>query len=213
MFRPVIVLAATLNWVFTSLAIVVVLVLIGRDLMILPEDLEEPALASFERQRWRHHSPDAWQDFTPGVLDYHWAGGRKVWIVGVKNRIKTEDLSSPEWASQWARQKAIVINIEQYGWPFLCAYKERWNQKQGSNIVVQGENVFVIGSLRLPSRIMGLGLIGNTLIYGAFAWVILMSIVLTRRWNRLRSGRCPNCAYFLQDRIADGCPECGWNRS
>ena len=211
MFRPAIMLAAILIGVFVSLTIVVAIALIGRDPIPL-DYLKEAEYAAFERLRWGHHSPEAWQDFTPWILDYHWAGGRFVSIFGVKNEVQTDDYSSPECASQLARREGYSIDIEQYGWPLLCAYKEKWSETLGRNVVSHDENIFVIGSHRLPGRILGLGLIGNTLIYGSFAWIILMSIVLACRWYRLRSGRCPNCAYRLGDQLDNGCPECGWNR-
>ena len=212
MFRPAMIIAALLIGLFTSLAIAVVIALIGRDPIPL-ENLNDIAFDGFERQRWLHRSPDAWQDGLPIVADYHWAGGRLIWIMGVKNEVTAEDPSSPEWASQWARRKAFSIIIEQYGWPLLCAYKEKWSETQGRNQVDSGENLFVIGKHQLPRRILWFSLIGNTMIYGSITWIIMMSIVLIRRWNRLRSGRCPHCAYRLQDRIAGGCQECGWNRT
>ena len=211
MFRPAMMLAAILIGVFTSLAIVIVIALIGRDPIPL-DYLEDAEYSAFELQRWRYRSPEAWHEFTPWVLDYHWAGGRFVSIFGVKNEVQTDDYSSPEYASQLARREGYTIDIEQEGWPFFCAYKEKWSQTQGRNQVDSGENILVIGTHRFPRRILWTGLIGNTLIYGSFAWIIMMSIVLARQWYRLRSGRCPNCAYRLQDRIAEGCPECGWNR-
>ena len=213
MFRPVMMFAVILIGVFTSLAIVVVIVLIGRDPIPIG-NTEDASFAAFERQRWGHHSPDAWQEFVPWVQDYHWNGGRFVVILGVKNRVTSDDdPSSPEGAAKYARQETFVIYAEQFGWPFFCAYKERWSQTQGRNQVDSGENILVIGKHRIPRRILWTGLLGNMLIYGAFVWMIMMSLSLARRWNRLRSGRCPQCAYRLQDRIAEGCPECGWNRS
>ena len=205
-------LAAILIGVVISLAIVVVIVLIGRDPIPIG-DLTETAFGGFDRQRWRHRAPEAWQDFTPWVMDYQWAGGRLVTIFGTKNEVQTDDYSSPEFASQLAKREAYSINIVQEGWPFYCAYKEKWSQNQGNNLIVRGDNILVIGKHQFPKRIMWTGLLGNTLIYSLFAWVIMLSLSLTRQWNRLRSGRCPNCAYHLQDRIDEGCPECGWNRS
>lgn len=46
-----------------------------------------------------------------------------------------------------------------------------------------------------------------------FGWVFVLTIRIGRKLKRLlKLNRCPRCDYDLRNRLADGCPECGWWR-
>lgn len=49
-----------------------------------------------------------------------------------------------------------------------------------------------------------------------FAWLIWLLVEAVRIGRKLKHfvklNRCPNCGYDLRERIAEGCPECGWGR-
>lgn len=69
-------------------------------------------------------------------------------------------------------------------------------------------------ALRLPLIPVAEGFAINTALYTA-AWTLpyLLLLGLRRfRTRRRRRGQCPKCAYDLQHKFLDGCPECGWNR-
>lgn len=57
------------------------------------------------------------------------------------------------------------------------------------------------------------GLIINTIFYSIIIFMFLFGVQYVRKLIRRLSGRCPMCTYDLQNNIASGCPECGWNRS
>lgn len=69
----------------------------------------------------------------------------------------------------------------------------------------------------LPCRPLWRGLISNTIAFGA-VWGLVM---LGAKWvwrqrpsvRRRRRGWCVRCGYDLLGDFANGCPECGWNRT
>lgn len=64
----------------------------------------------------------------------------------------------------------------------------------------------------LPIMPVWAGLAGDTLIFAAAWWLLLLAPRPLRAGLRRRRGRCPACAYDLRRDLAGGCPECGWNR-
>lgn len=57
-----------------------------------------------------------------------------------------------------------------------------------------------------------LGLCVNTAFWGAL-WLVVLAVPAAMRGSRRRAkGLCPACAYDLKGQLAEGCPECGWNR-
>src|SRR5262245_32202201 len=68
----------------------------------------------------------------------------------------------------------------------------------------------------VPYRPVWVGLVVNTVFYGLVWWAIISAGVWLvgggRAQARLRRGHCPACGYDLLGNVAEGCPECGWNR-
>lgn len=64
----------------------------------------------------------------------------------------------------------------------------------------------------LPYDPIWLGLIANTITYGAVWWIIIFGPFLLRKKIRRQRGLCPECAYDLRGDLLSGCPECGWGR-
>ena len=64
----------------------------------------------------------------------------------------------------------------------------------------------------LPLMPIWRGLAADTAIH-AGAWLVAIPVFIRiRAVIRGHRGLCPACAYDLQHRHTDGCPECGWNR-
>jgi hypothetical protein len=66
--------------------------------------------------------------------------------------------------------------------------------------------------IRLPTRPLWLGLLGNMLSSTALPPVTFFGLGFIRHRLRTRRGHCPACNYDLRADLAAGCPECGWNR-
>jgi hypothetical protein len=60
-----------------------------------------------------------------------------------------------------------------------------------------------------PYRVEWLGIVVNSLSYGALSWLIVRGPFKLRRLVRWRSGHCINCGYDLRGGPHDFCPECG----
>ncbi len=97
------------------------------------------------------------------------------------------------------------------GWPFRCVI--------GSNSKTSGytgsSGIHIVGASKtywICSHPYWPGLAANTAIYASVWWIGLFGFAAIRRSIRVRRGCCPMCAYDLRHKIAEGCPECGWNR-
>jgi len=62
------------------------------------------------------------------------------------------------------------------------------------------------------------GFVIDLLFYAAIWFGVFFGFTSTKRFIRVRRGRCPRCGYNLRGArveppaISAGCPECGWNR-
>jgi len=137
------------------------------------------------------------------------------------------------------------------GWPFLaarCSYLSQWN--------VSPDPVVSWGLLLIPQRfrygenpdstrrILPLvpiwpGFLINTIFYAAIWFALFFGLTSSKRFIRVRRGRCPRCGYDLRGQVervrgepprtsadpaglrtqdsslrtSHGCPECGWGRA
>lgn len=97
------------------------------------------------------------------------------------------------------------------GWPFLCVWgRTDSNVNHSPQNTHTGLSHVTVRKVRRAFPWLPLlpGLVANTVIYaGPMLALWFAGVWLHRRWRRLR-GRCPNCAYPMQDGVAV-CPECG----
>ena len=59
----------------------------------------------------------------------------------------------------------------------------------------------------IPYYVHPLGLLVDTLLFAAMAWMLLFAPGVVRRTHRRRAGKCLRCGYLLKGRSP--CPECG----
>jgi len=52
----------------------------------------------------------------------------------------------------------------------------------------------------------------DVLVFTLAAFGLLQLIRFVTADVRMKGGRCPECNYDLQERLNEGCPECGWGR-
>lgn len=109
------------------------------------------------------------------------------------------------------RQRAVGIAA---GWPFLCVWgRTDHNVNHDPQAKHTGLSHVTIDQTTqakqaFPWIPLWFGLAGNMVLYGGVLLIMWFALVwLHRRWRRWR-GRCPNCAYPMQDGVAV-CPECG----
>jgi len=65
----------------------------------------------------------------------------------------------------------------------------------------------------LPTRVHGPGFLIDTLLYAAIWFGVFFGFASAKRFISTKRGRCPRCGYDLRGQLAQGCPECGWNRA
>ena len=92
------------------------------------------------------------------------------------------------------------------GYPFKCAvgYWESDGDRAWLVEVTQVRHRTIV----TPLRPMWLGLLGNTLVYGALVLVAWIGVRFMRTRGRRTRGRCVACGYELGDGI-EVCSECG----
>lgn len=119
--------------------------------------------------------------------------------------------SRPYWLRWGEHNDPQISRGVAAGWPWLCVWGRTDNnvnhdpqdRRTGLSYVRVGRATRAFPWLPLVP-----GLIGNTVFYALPLIVLWYAMVgLRRRWRR-RRGRCPNCAYPMQDGVAR-CPECG----
>ena len=113
MFRPAIMFTALLIGVLVSLAIVVIVILIGHS-RYSDEDEEDVVCSDFELQRWRHCSPARFHESTLFVSVGSWFGGRNALLVHGLNESQSEVASSPEGRRPFKDHTAFAMFITQY---------------------------------------------------------------------------------------------------
>jgi hypothetical protein len=102
------------------------------------------------------------------------------------------------------------VRVDARGLPFLAMSHRR----KDLNVYDGVESTFRPfpggGPRVLPLRIHWSGFIGNTLIYAALVWAVLLGPATARRAMRRWGARCLSCGYALRDLAV--CPECGERR-
>ncbi len=61
----------------------------------------------------------------------------------------------------------------------------------------------------LPLRPIWPGLVANSVVWGAVAWLLYFAFCAHLKQRRRKRGLCPNCRYDLKGAISEVCPECG----
>lgn len=119
---------------------------------------------------------------------------------------------------------SIIIECYGTGWPSPCLWRAlvevdgsstktpRWTWNIDG---LQAESSWngILEPLQLPLRPIWPGLLVNTAFYAALWSLPLSALPLLKHRRRKRRGHCPRCNYDLKGALAQGCPECGWNRS
>jgi|GEM_PF-4276421 len=103
------------------------------------------------------------------------------------------------------------------GWPFLCVWGRTDNNvNHKPQARHTGLSYVVVNKAQRTTRAFPWlplipGLAANVLFYAITLLVLWSMFVWMHRGARRRRGRCPNCAYPMQDRV-EKCPECGMPR-
>jgi len=115
-----------------------------------------------------------------------------------------------------------------YGWPLPCMWYQVVGQKYF--FLLEGNTEygdFIYGAwflggqldsvshdyTAIPLRPMWKPLLVNVGFYALIWWLLLFAPGRLRRALRRQRGACPQCGYALRGELAQGCPECGWNRA
>lgn len=162
-----------------------------------------------------------------------WATGDSAYL-GVGRAQSAEELL-PRWAGFVRPSTAdtaipyVFRYAEAHGWPMLALWSGREYdafQTAGATIssAVKVQHGYLLPQDRhkphdlvavvrvIPLAPIWPGFLGNTMIYAGALWLLHWTVVMVRRLARLRTGRCPRCAYDLSGNFGCGCPECGWRR-
>lgn len=108
------------------------------------------------------------------------------------------------------------------GWPMVSLVCVGTHMRPEGEHIVQGgltverDNPSPVRSEPLryyyPYRPLMFGTIVNTALFAVLLAVPFVAALGGRRLWRYERGRCPRCAYDLQQDFKSGCPECGWGR-
>jgi hypothetical protein len=142
-----------------------------------------------------------------------------------------ELLTSEEWPRDVTFPRTpyavFAVDLRAYGWPMHALYRvdryTGWSAGAGtwardSAVMLPGttapDRIATPGPIVLPIGVRLLGLVANTIFFGAAWWAVLAgsrSISRHRRARRLaRRGLCLRCGYDLRGTPAGAvCPECG----
>jgi len=153
------------------------------------------------------------------AAEYSTFGGEKVGdeIVGSIGVVKLNSIKAlPDWSRLGIRSDNpnILANEEQgSGWPSLsmcCTlYEIGINPPREIAQPSSGLHIF---NRQLPLRPIWPGFLIDTIIYAAILFGVFLGFTSAKRFIRAKRGRCPRCGYDLRGQLAQGCPECGWNR-
>ena len=121
-------------------------------------------------------------------------------------------------------QSPTTLIEEAFGWPWPALSQAHLPARGGrlttlDAIQLQTQHPHEPRFLALPVRPIWRGFLGDTVVFSALAWPLIMLIVLALRFvwvarerRRHRHGKCPKCGYELRPSNGQACPECGWNR-
>ena len=154
-----------------------------------------------------------------------------VWIAAVTPQ-ELADVGLPRWSHLFDGLPGQVNRLTEItqtarGWPMLAMRYERWSQGKPWRFpnprpppvvgMVGGFDLRCGGpsgpNVILPLQPVWVGFLGNTLCYASAWWGLCSTPAPIRRWVRRRRGQCPTCGYDLRGNVAEGCPECGWQRA
>ena len=143
----------------------------------------------------------------------HWGFGDEYYHVG----LMVGDGRSSE---------SVMGTRARAGWPcfamtyshFMFMRMQPDLPRQGEPLKIQTDEKFVgviklrgwlsthAGITALPAHVLWPGFLLNTMLYGAVMY-LPFALFTVRRWNRVRRGLCPKCAYPRGE--SDVCSECG----
>lgn len=132
--------------------------------------------------------------------------------IGIRARLWFDDESNWPWLDSFPSDKEAVGGVWA-GFPLHCVERR---VEYAADPPAQGLRMrpsYMSDELYLdPERYRPywIGLIADTLFWGAVLWCIRGCYRMTLGTRRLRRGRCPACAYDLEGlESGDPCPECG----
>lgn len=175
----------------------------------------------------------------PCLLGLHSGGNGGMWRMqdgGSPPRAWTVALQEDCWSSCWvlmidakgsSERYPVIDSARMPGWIALPPVES------SAKTIAFGLPLRALKSVDRPGRttalsLPGLGLVPRDPIWSGLAldtlvwagmWVVLaagwrtarrMRPASRPRRNRLRAGKCPECAYDLRSDGLAGCPECGW---
>lgn len=113
-----------------------------------------------------------------------------------------------------ATSNSTFTNVYAYGWPMRCIWSADYISEQSDNQTPRLGHLKALGisfgKMRvIPIGTIPLGIIGNSLLYGALTWFLASGSVIARRKHRHAHGQCRNCGYDLCKLHNRTCPECG----
>lgn len=134
------------------------------------------------------------------------------------------DWLQPPWVRpsptpQWSRigwTDGVAIEAEQgRGWPAIAAWSDLQppghQPAHGVLLDASPSDDLFVSDWVIPYRVVWPGFALNVTFFATVSCVVYAFCFATRRWVRRRRGRCPCCAYPIDNAIG-GCPECGWHR-
>ena len=163
----------------------------------------------FEFMGWFGYSSSSWEDrfasFNPSA--YSKRGTGPSGKVFYETRIVPQELSRDYQYGFPFRAMTIVSGDGSSGLPWDDAELKAGKVAADGGIDVPPWLPARFQDRKLPLRPMWPGFLYSTLMYGAFAWVLLFMPGVMRKRLRARRGLCLECAYPLGDFAI--CPECG----
>jgi hypothetical protein len=136
------------------------------------------------------------------------------------DRFRSQEISlvpgdpRPYWLRWGERNEPQISRGVAAGWPLLCVWGRTDKnvnhdpQERHTGLSYVTIDRTTRAQRAFPWMPLWLGVAGNAVLYGGLLLVLWFALVwLLRRWRRHR-GRCPNCAYPMQQGVGR-CPECG----
>ncbi len=126
----------------------------------------------------------------------------------------------PSWVAFPPAPDTTLYNIDTAatGWPWRAMTSQSWvfRNPPDSTSVWREElrgNLELLklpsGRIILPLRPIWRGLLGDSAVFAAASWILLIGLGSFRGLMRRRRGRCPRCGYDIRN-TPPPCPECGY---
>jgi hypothetical protein len=144
------------------------------------------------------------------------AFGRDLWTVTCAERTPYTFPQAPGWLPLPGEREYFSIS-EGWGWPARCMMQHGYLW-QNNGWMADAADSFTwqrgLKTYQFPTRILWWGMLLNTLIWSAAAFVVWRLVRAARRRLRARAwrrrGLCRGCGYDLRGLGPGGvCPECG----